>query len=97
MASLRIRAAAVADLRSIFDYSIDTHGWAVAEAYMDELDRSIEQLREFPEIGEPRFELGARLRSFPSGMHRIYYRYDAGHVSVVRVLHKAQDARRWLT
>ena len=96
MATLRLRASAVGDLRGILEYSAGEYGIERATAYMADIDRAFARLREFPEIGERRFELGDDLRSFPVGEHRLYYRFSAGHVSVVRVLHKARDAKRWL-
>ncbi|WP_423606531.1 type II toxin-antitoxin system RelE/ParE family toxin [Sphingomonas sp. MS122] len=96
MATLAIRAGAVADLRGIMIYSEARYGIELAEAYMGAIDRSFDRLRDFPELGEARADLGTNLRSLPCGEHRIFYRYVGGHISIVRVLHKAMDPRKWL-
>ncbi len=96
MATLALRAGAVADLRGIMIYSEAHYGVELADAYMRAIGRSFDRLRDFPEIGEPRHDLAANLRSLPCGEHRIFYRYAEGHISVVRVLHKAMDERKWL-
>ena len=96
MAALVLRAGAVADLRGILAYSEVHYGAELADAYMSAIDRSFDRLREFPELGEVRTDLGANLRSLPCGEHRIFYRYLDGKVSVARILHKAMDPRKWL-
>jgi toxin ParE1/3/4 len=93
---VRLRAAAVRDLTEILGYSIDAHGEAAAETYLADLDRALDRLREFPELGAVRAELNPLLRCLPCGEHRIFYRFDGQSVSVVRVLHKAMDAERRL-
>jgi toxin ParE1/3/4 len=96
MATLRLRAPAAADLRAILDYSVDRHGIELATIYLEDIGRTLDRLREYPEIGEMRSDLYPGLRSLPCREHRIYYVYSNGHVSVARILHKAQDPRRWL-
>jgi len=93
---VRLRAAAVRDLTEILSYSIETHGEAAAESYLADLDRALDRLREFPELGAVRPELSPPLRCLPCREHRIFYRYDGESVSVVRVLHKAMDAEQRL-
>ncbi|MEG3181958.1 type II toxin-antitoxin system RelE/ParE family toxin [Sphingomonas sp. LT1P40] len=96
MFTLRLRAGAVADLRSILEYGSVNYGEEVAIAYVEAIDKTMERLREYPEIGETRPDFGKGLRSLPCREHRIYYRLAEQHISVVRVLHKAMDAKRWL-
>jgi toxin ParE1/3/4 len=97
MATLRLRAGAVGDLQAILAYSVEQHGIARAEMYLSDIDHALDRLREFPEIGEPRSDLGPGWRSFPVREHRLFYRFAAGHISVARVLHKAMDPARWLS
>lgn len=92
MTPVRLRAAAVRDLTEILGYSIEAHGDAAAEAYLSDLDRALDRLREFPELGAPRADLSPLLRCLPCREHRIFYQFDGQSVSVVRVLHKAMDA-----
>lgn len=94
--SLRIRAAAVRDLRSIRDYTIREHGYAAAEAYLATLDAAMQRLREWPELGQARPELGECLRCLPCREHHVFYVHSGRHISIVRVLHKSMDSRRRL-
>ena len=96
MTTLKRRAEAVADLREIGRYGAGEHGPEVAAAYLQRIDDAMEMLKKFPQIGMPRDELRIGLRCLPVRQHHIFYRYAEGHISVVRVLHKARDAQRWL-
>jgi toxin ParE1/3/4 len=93
---VRLRAAAVRDLTEILSYSIETHGEAAAEAYLTDLDRALDRVREFPELGAARTDLNPLLRCLPCREHRIFYQFDGKSVSIVRVLHKAMDAEQRL-
>ncbi|HZG45905.1 MAG TPA: type II toxin-antitoxin system RelE/ParE family toxin, partial [Allosphingosinicella sp.] len=88
--------AAVRDLDAILDYSDREHGEATAEAYLRAIGDALVRLTDFPELGGPREDVRPMLRALPCGEHRIFYRYDGRTVSIVRVLHRAMDAERWL-
>ncbi len=36
-------------------------------------------------------DFGNGVRGFPHRSHRIYYREDDGQVTIIRILHQAQD------
>jgi toxin ParE1/3/4 len=89
--------AADADLDAILDYSIGAHGRETAETYLLAIHAAFDRLSDYPELGPEHPGLRPRLRSFPVGEHRVYYRFDRQTLLVVRVLHKAMDAARWLS
>jgi toxin ParE1/3/4 len=89
--------SAIADLEAILLYSAAEHGPDVAIAYLLDLDRSIERLADYPELGQVVSRLKGKPRCLRSREHRIYYRFDGTTVFVARVLHKAMDAARWLS
>lgn len=97
MTTLRLREEALADLANIADYGASTHGWPVAEAYLQSIDGALEQLKRYPLSGMARPELADGLRSLSFRQHHIFYLFLDDHVSVVRILHKSMDADRWLT
>ena len=66
------------------------------EAYLHVIGAALDRLREYPEMGMARFDLGELICSLPVGEHRIYYRFNGAVVSVARVLHKAMDPARHL-
>lgn len=89
--------SAVADLEGILTYSAAEHGPEVAIAYLLDLDRAIERLADYPELGQVMPRLKGKPRCLSCREHRIYYRFDGTTVFVGRVLHKAMDSRRWLS
>lgn len=95
-ASLALRAAAEHDLRQIADYSLVAHGKKAKDAYLADLSRALDRLRDFPELGLIRDDLDRAPRCFPCREHLIFYTYAEGHISVLRVLHKAMDVGRRL-
>ncbi|HUG63455.1 MAG TPA: type II toxin-antitoxin system RelE/ParE family toxin [Methylomirabilota bacterium] len=64
--------------------------------YQESLDRAIEHLGDFPEIGPQRDDLCARCRLLPVEHHALYYRIEADAIQVVRILHERADAARHL-
>ena len=85
-----------ADLDDILDYSIAKYGRAVAEVYLRAINSAFDHLAEYPELGMMRPDLKPKLRSLPTGEHRIFYVVLADSISIVRVLHKAMDVERHL-
>lgn len=65
-----------------------------ALAMLDEFDRVLKLLAEFPGMGPAREELGQGLRSFPVGKYLIFYREAPRGIEVIRVLHGARNLRR---
>ena len=96
MIPVELSADADADLDSIFEYSIDTFGDEIAEAYLRDLKAALVRLSEYPELGMVRADLGLRPRCLPCREHHIFYRFDGERVFVGRVLHRAMDPSRWL-
>lgn len=94
--SLALRAAAERDLRQIADYSLATHGKRAKDAYLGDLGRALDRLINFPEIGAVRDDLNGEPRCLSCREHLIFYTYSEGHVSVLRILHKAMDVGRRL-
>ncbi len=94
--TVRIRAKARRDLEDILEYSAALYGDEAAERYVRAIGEAMERLRQHPEIGVPRPELGAETRSYPAREHRLIYDLNGRRVSILRVLHKAMDPARHL-
>lgn len=97
MADVRLRQAADADLAAILEYSVVTFGEAVAEDYLRSFERAFDLLRRHPEAGALRLDITPPVRCLPHRSHRIFYDIEGETVWVVRVLHHAMDAERWLS
>lgn len=93
---IRVALSESADLESILDYGIATHGRVKAEHYLQTINMTATRLANFPGLGAARDDLRPGLRSLPSGEHRLYYPVDPEEVVILRVLHKAMDPDRHL-
>ncbi|MDB5347196.1 MAG: plasmid stabilization system [Schlesneria sp.] len=81
------------DLDSIWSY-IGADNLAAADKLVLELVERFEMLARQPLIGEACPELRRNLRSFPLRPYVIYYLVKGDEVTIVRVLHGAQDVRQ---
>jgi toxin ParE1/3/4 len=91
---LELSRRAEADLDEIADYSVAEFGVERALLYLDAIEQALRRLVEHPMIGAQRAELGATVRTYPAGEHRIFYEVRAEAVFVIRLLHKAVDVER---
>lgn len=90
----RLSHAAQQDLRDIRTYSKDMFG--VARDYMRGIRAAFGLLRERPFAGAAEHDLGDGMRGSSHRSHRIYYVVKEHQVLIVRILHHAQDAARWV-
>jgi toxin ParE1/3/4 len=97
VAELRLRAAAAADLSAILDYSIEKFGDRAGREYLRSFDRAFDLLRRHPKAGALRLEIEPPVRCLPHRSHRIFYDIEGEIVLIVRVLHHAMDAEKWLS
>ena len=93
---LALSKAAERDLAGIIGYTTEVHGWPMAANYARNLQAAMERLEEYPELGTGRLDLAPAVRSLPCREHIIFYRLSAKTILIVRILHKAMDAHRWL-
>lgn len=91
MAKPRLSAGAIGDLRDIGTYGRDRFGLRPASDYLAGLRDTINLIGERPLLGRNEASLEPGLRSFPHGIHRIYYRGEPGRVEISRILHQARD------
>jgi toxin ParE1/3/4 len=93
---LELTPRARADLADILDYSVVEFGEAVAIAYVEGFQDSFALLLQNPKIGPAVPDDIKGRRMFRHRSHFIYYRLDGKNLRILRVLHKARDARRLL-
>jgi toxin ParE1/3/4 len=93
---LELSRRAQADLDDIRDYSLDRFGNRRAILYLDAIEHALRRLLDHPQIGSQHADIGEAVLSYPIGEHRIFYEARAGHVYVIRVLHKVMDVERWV-
>jgi toxin ParE1/3/4 len=78
------------DLWEIAEY-IARDNPAAAGRLLDEVDKTISLLADFPGMGPSRDELMPHLRSFPVHSYVLFYRPNDDGIELVRVIHGARD------
>ena len=94
MLRLDIKAAARAELRNIYEFSVAEFGTRVAETYLTGLRSAFDRILEFPGIGPVYPDVVPEVRSLAYRSHRIFYQLDGDLILIVRVLHHRQSAAR---
>jgi len=93
---LDLTEAAISDLRSIRDYTLETWGSQQEEVYLNGLWSRLEQVLEAPDRWRLREDLfpGCRIAAYEK--HVILFQVVGDVLIVVRILHAAMDFRRQL-
>ncbi len=91
MKRFRLSKLAEADLDEAWFYVAGDGGVNVADRLLDDIMDRIVMLASQPKAGRRRDELAVGLRSFPVKSHIIYYRCEASHILIARVLHGSRD------
>lgn len=92
MAEFFLRPKAVADLDSIWDYTVDTWGEEQAERYIRMLNAGFERLAKEPTRGRPCDEIREGYLRHRVGHHVVLFRIlESGDLDLVRVLHESMD------
>ena len=87
-----ISPRARADALGIWHYTGQEHGPDAADAYLRDLDRAMQLVREFPDIGTDCSHVREGYRRIRSGSHLVYYLAVEAEIRVVRILHERMDA-----
>jgi toxin ParE1/3/4 len=93
---LELSRRAQADLDDIRDYSLAEFGVARAIAYLDAMEGAFRRTLDYPDIGALHPTVHPPIRSLGCQQHRIFYQVEGDTILVVRILHKAMDAKRHL-
>ena len=88
-------AAAKADLIAIWSY-VAAESPRAADRLLDEIDKQIRRLADFPEIGARRPEIDSDARALVTGRYLVLYRFKSDTVEIVRVVHGARDLTKFL-
>ena len=89
--TLRIKFSprALADLDSIWDYTVGRWGEEQGARYTRDIAAAVERIADNPLIGSDQENVRVGYRKIKSGSHAIYYRHSRHHVEVVRILHSS--------
>jgi toxin ParE1/3/4 len=82
--------AAVRDLVAISDY-IAANNLDAALRLLDEVDRLLDLIARYPQMGEAVDHLAAGMRRHTLGDYLQFYRQRGNEIELIRVLHGARD------
>ena len=86
--------AAVSDLRSVRDYTLEKWGAGQEEQYLNALWEKFEEMLSDPERWRFRPDLFPDCQIAAQGKHVILFRLQGRTLQIVRILHGAMDYRR---
>ena len=92
--TLEFTQAALADLRSIRAYTLDTWGSEQEQKYLDSLWGRFEEILNGPAKWRRRDDLFPNCQLAPHGKHIILFRIHGPTLQIVRVLHTAMNYNR---
>ena len=90
MPKLRITRRAGEDLDDIQSHGLRDFGPEATRAYMIGFDHIFARLEDYPLSGARADEFGRVVRSCSHPPYRVFYRFEAEIVSILRVAHTAQ-------
>ena len=90
------RTAAKRDLSQLGEQSAREWGARQTRGYLLDLDAKIQKLAENPMLGHDAGLDREGLRRMNSGRHAVFYVVGQERVEIVRILHVARDAGRWI-
>jgi toxin ParE1/3/4 len=85
---------AKADIRDIWDYTVDVWGIDPAGIYLAVLEAAVDSIVENPKLGRPYDDIRPGYRKHLVGSHVLYYRLKRKKVFVVRILHQRMVPER---
>lgn len=91
---VRYSRRARADIRDIWDYTVDNWGQAQAEIYLGLIDAALDSIDDDPKLGRPLSGLRKSYRKYLVGSHVVFYRLKGRSVFIVRILHQRMDPER---
>lgn len=96
MLELVIRPRASRDLKGIWAYTVQQWGAAQADRYLHDIDREIQMLLQFPEIGRSYAFIRAGYRVLHVKSHLVFYLRKGQRLEIVRVLYEGMDVKEHL-
>lgn len=91
---IRFSRRAKADIRDIWDYTVDNWGQGQAEIYLSLIDAALDSIASEPKLGRPLTGVRRSYRKHLVGSHVVFYRIKGRTTFIVRVLHQRMDPER---
>lgn len=85
------------DIKGIGRYTKENWGTKQRDYYLDEIDKTIQDLRANKRLGRPRDDIREGLLSWACQQHMIFFKRDgAANVEILRILNQSMDFARHL-
>lgn len=91
MLKIHIKPLARNNPLGIWPYSLEQWGALQADAYLNQLDSSIRQLSQSPQLGRATDDVREGIMLYPCKRHIILYQIHLESLIVVRVLHERMN------
>ena len=88
---LIVKDSTVADIDSIYWYSVETWGRLRARAYLEGLESLFDLLVNHPEIARKRFQTNPPVRLHRYKSHMVIFTADDDLLEIIRVVHARSD------
>ena len=88
---MRLRSAALSDIREIREDGLDRWGAARTRDFLDGLFTAIERLAEFPLMGRSRADIHVDLRSISHRGYVVFYLANEDRPTIMAVLHERRN------
>ena len=95
--TLDFTKAAISDIQSIRDYTLETWGPDQEQIYLDSLWSKFGEILAEPDRWRFREDLFPVGRIAAQGKHVILFRIQGNKLQVIRILHSAMDFKRHIT
>lgn len=96
MLELAIRPRAARDFKDIWAYTAQQWGEAQADQYLRDIDREIQGLLKFPEMGTSCDAVRTNYRALHVRSHLVFYLRTGQCLEIVRVLHESMNVKSHL-
>ncbi len=84
-----------ADIRGIWDYTVDRWGTEQAEVYLGLIEAAVDAIVSDPKLGRPSNHVRQGYRRHLVGSHVLFYRIQGKTILVGRILHQRIDHERY--
>ncbi len=91
MADYFLREQAQIDLEQIWFYTFNQWGVEQADIYLKLLLNRFSWLAKHPLLGKNREDIKPGYRSFPEGMHLIFYTVSNSSITIIGIVHQSMD------
>jgi toxin ParE1/3/4 len=89
--NLWLTQRALADLRGIYDFSVNRWGKRVADTYLNEIEAAMERVRAEPALLRSESDLPAGLAFYRVNRHLLVCDAETASIVVLTVVHASQD------